>query len=178
MITNIVTFDELRKEVSNMTRMLQLVPRRQRFLPFVPDIDIFDRFFDFELPTLFGEEEMVVPHFDISETEKEYVISGEIPGIDIKNLNVTLTDGIMTIKGEKKKETEEKDENYHRIERHYGSFERSFRVPDTVKTDELDANYKDGVLKLTLPKAEVSEVKKIEVKEKKAGKKKIKTKKA
>jgi len=161
-----------------MTRMLQLVPRRQRFLPFVPDIDIFDRFFDFELPTLFGEEEMVVPHFDISETEKEYVISGEIPGIDIKNLNVTLTDGIMTIKGEKKKETEEKDENYHRIERHYGSFERSFRVPDTVKTDELDANYKDGVLKLTLPKAEVSEVKKIEVKEKKARKKKIKTKKA
>ena len=161
-----------------MTRMLQLVPRRQRFLPFVPEIDIFDRFFDFELPTLFGEEEMVVPHFDISETEKEYVISGEIPGIDVKDLNVTLTDGIITIKGEKKKETEEKEENYHRIERHYGSFERSFRVPDTVKTDELDANYKDGVLKLTLPKAEVSEGKKIEVKEKKAGKKKIKTKKA
>jgi HSP20 family protein len=161
-----------------MTTMLQLVPRRQRFLPFVPDIDIFDRFFDFELPTLFGEEEMAVPHFDISETEKEYVISGEIPGIDVKDFNVTFTDGIITIKGEKKKETEEKEENYHRIERHFGSFERSFRVPDKVKTDELDANYKDGVLKLTLPKAEVSEVKKIEVKEKKAGKKKIKTKKA
>jgi len=162
-----------------MTRMLQLVPSRQRFMPFVPEIDIFDRFFNsFELPALFGGEEMVIPDFDISETEKEYAISGEIPGIDVKDLNVTLTDGIITIKGEKKKETEEKDENYHRIERHYGSFERSFRVPDTVKTDELDANYKDGVLKLTLPKAEVSEVKKIEVKEKKARKKKIKTKKA
>jgi HSP20 family protein len=162
-----------------MTRMLQLVPRRQRFLPFVPEIDIFDRFFNsFELPTLFEGEEMVVPNFDISETEKEYVISGEIPGIDVKDLNVTLTDGIITIKGEKKKETEEKEENYHRIERHYGSFERSFRVPDKVKIDKLDANYKDGVLKLTLPKAEVSEVKKIEVKEKKAGKKNIKTKKA
>jgi len=162
-----------------MTKMLQLILRRQRFLPVVPEIDIFDRFFNsFELPTLFKGEEMVVPHFDISETEKEYVISGEIPGIDVKDLNVTLTDGIITIKGEKKKETEEKDKNYQRIERHYGSFERSFRVPDTVKTDELDANYKDGVLKLTLPKAEVSEVKKIEVKEKKAGKKKIKTKKA
>ena len=162
-----------------MTRMLQLVPRRRMFLPFVPEIDIFDRFFNgLELPTLFGGEEMVVPHFDISETEKEYVISGEIPGIDVKDLNVTLTDGIITIKGEKKKETEDKEENYHRIERHYGSFERSFRVPDKVNTDELDANYKDGVLKLTLPKAEVSEVKKIEVKEKKAGKKKIKTKKA
>jgi len=178
MITISIKMDEVRKEVSNMTRMLQIVPRRQRYLPIIPDIDIFDRFFDFDLPTLFGEEEMVVPHFDISETEKEYMISGEIPGIDVKDLNVTLTDGIITIKGEKKKETEEKEENYHRIERHYGSFERSFRVPDKVKTDKLDANYKDGVLKLTLPKAEISEVKKIEVKEKKAGKKKIKTKKA
>jgi HSP20 family protein len=178
MITIIIKIDEVRKEVSNMTRMLQLVPRRRRYLPIVPDIDIFDRFFDFDLPTLFDKEEMVVPHFDISETEKDYVISGEIPGIDVKDLNVTLIDGIITIKGEKKKETEEKEENYHRIERHYGSFERSFRVPDKVKTDKLDANYKDGVLKLTLPKAEISEVKKIEVKEKKAGKKKIKTKKA
>ena len=162
-----------------MTRMLQLIPRRQSFLSLVPEIDIFDRFFNsLELPTLFRGEEMVVPNFDISETEKEYVISGEIPGIDVKDLNVTLTDGIITIKGEKKKETEEKEETYHCIERHYGSFERSFRVPDKVKTDKLDANYKDGVLKLTLPKAEISEVKKIEVKEKKAGKKKIKTKKA
>ena len=161
-----------------MTRMLQLMPRRRRFLPFVPEIDIFDRFFDFELPTLFNGEELVIPHFDISETEKEYVISGEIPGIDAKDLNVTLTDGIITIKGEKKKETEDTEENYHRIERHYGSFERSFRVPDKVKTEKLDANYKDGVLKLTLPKAEASEVKKIEVKEKKERKRKIKTKKA
>jgi len=92
-----------------MTRMLQLVPRRQRFLPFTPEIDIFNRFFNnFELPGLFEGEEMVVPHFDISETEKEYLISGEIPGIDVKDVNVTLTDGIITIKGEKKKETEEK----------------------------------------------------------------------
>ena len=161
-----------------MTRMLQLIPSRRRFLPFVPDIDIFDRFFDFDIPTLFNGEELVIPHFDISETEKEYVISGEIPGIDVKDLNVTLTDGIITIKGEKKKETEDNEENYHRIERHYGSFERSFRVPDKVKTEKLDAQYKDGVLKLTLPKAEASEVKKIEVKEKKAEKRKIKTKKA
>ena len=59
-----------------MTTMLQLVPRRQRFLPFVPEIDIFDRFFDLDLPTLFEGEEMINPHFDISETEKGYVISG------------------------------------------------------------------------------------------------------
>lgn len=105
------------------------------------------------------------------------MIAGEIPGIDVKDLKVTLTDGIVTIKGEKKKEQEEKEENYHRVERHYGSFERSFRLPDGIKTKELDAQYKDGILKLTLPKAEVSEVKKIEVKEKKSGRK-VKTKKA
>jgi len=161
-----------------MTRMFQLIPRRESFLPLVPQIDIFDQFFNsLELPTLFGEESMVVPDFDISETEKEYVIAGEIPGIDVKDLKVTLTDGIVTIKGEKKKEQEEKEENYHRVERHYGSFERSFRLPDGIKTKELDAQYKDGILKLTLPKAEVSEVKKIEVKEKKSGRK-VKTKKA
>ena len=150
-----------------MTRMFQLIPRRESFLPLVPQIDIFDQFFNsLELPTLFGEESMVVPDFDISETEKEYMIAGEIPGIDVKDLKVTLTDGIVTIKGEKKKEQEEKEENYHRVERHYGSFERSFRLPDGIKTKELDAQYKDSILKLTLPKAEVSEVKKIEVKEK------------
>jgi len=161
-----------------MTRMFQLIPRRESFLPLVPQIDIFDQFFNsLELPTLFGEESMVVPDFDISETEKEYMIAGEIPGIDVKDLKVTLTDGIVTIKGEKKKEQEEKEENYHRVERHYGSFERSFRLPDGIKTKELDAQYKDGILKLTLPKAEVSEVKKIEVKEKKSGRK-VKTKKA
>lgn len=108
---------------------------------------------------------MLVPAFDISETEKEYMISGEIPGINSKDLDITLLDDILTIKGEKKQENEEKEENYHRVERHYGSFQRSFRIPEKVKTDELDATYKDGILKLSLPKAEASEVKKIEVKE-------------
>lgn len=155
-----------------MTRMLQLVPRRESFLSLIPELDIFDRFFnDLELPDIFGEERGLVPAFDISETENEYVITGEIPGIDAKDLDVTLTDGCLTIKGEKKQEDEEKNENYHRVERHYGSFQRSFRIPDKVKTDELDATYKDGILRLSLPKAEESKVKKIEVKEKKTGKK-------
>lgn len=155
-----------------MTRMLQLVPRREGFLSLIPELDIFDRFFnDLELPDVFGEERVLVPAFDISETEKEYVITGEIPGVYPKDLDLTLTDGCLTIKGEKKQEDEEKNENYHRVERHYGSFQRSFRIPDKVKTDELDATYKDGILKITLPKAETREVKKIEVKEKKAEKK-------
>ena len=168
----------MRKEVLDMTRMLQLVPRTRNFLSLIPEMDMFDRFFnDLALPGFSGEERVVVPAFDVSETEKEYVISGEIPGMDAKDIDISLSDRRLTVKGEKKEEKEEKNENYHRVERHYGSFERSFRIPERVKTDELDATYKDGILKLTLPKAEVSEVKKIEVKEKKTGKK-VKTKKA
>lgn len=155
-----------------MTRTYELVPRTHRVMSLVPRWNMFDLFFDdFGLTDLFNDKEVLMPAIDISETEKEYVITGEIPGVDAKDLDVTLTDGILTIKGEKKHENEEKDENYHRIERHYGSFERSFRIPEKVKTDKLDATYKDGIFKLSLPKAEVVEAKKIEVKENKAKKK-------
>jgi HSP20 family protein len=161
-----------------MTSMLQVVPRRSNWLSLMPEFDLFDRMFDdWAIPSLWSEERVVVPAFDISETEKEYVISGEIPGIEPKDLEVTLTDGILTVKGEKKQESEEKEENYHRIERHYGSFQRSFRLPENIKREKLDASYRDGVLKLTLPKSEESEVKKIEVKEKKSSRK-VKAKKA
>ena len=155
-----------------MTRMLQLVPSRRGYLSLIPELDLFDRFFDdLPLPSLFSEGKVLSPAFDISETEKEYVITGEIPGIDVKELDVTLLDGILTVKGEKKQEKEEKDEDYHQVERHYGSFERSFRIPEKVKADELEATYKDGIMKIFLPKSEASEVKKIEVKEKKTRKK-------
>jgi HSP20 family protein len=141
------------------------------------EIDLFDRMFsDWSVPSVWTDESVVVPAFDVSETEKEYVISGELPGIDPKDLEVTFTDGILSIKGEKKQESEEKNEDYHRIERHYGSFQRSFRVPENVDREKLDANYKDGILRLTLPKTEQNEVKKIEVKEKKKSSKKAKTK--
>ena len=158
-----------------MTRLYELIPTAERFMPLLPEMDLFGQFFDdFRLPSLFREEEVVMPHFDISETEKEYVITGEIPGMDVKDLDVTLLDGCLTVKGAKKQEKEDKDNNYHRIERHYGSFQRGFRISDKVKTDEIEATYKDGILKLTLPKAEVSGVKKIEVKVNKS-RKKIKT---
>jgi len=155
-----------------MTRTYELIPRADGFMSLIPRMDMFDLFFnDVGLTDFFNKEDTLMPAIDISETEKEYVVTGEIPGVDAKNLDVTLTDGILTIKGEKKQENEEKEENYHRIERHYGSFERSFRIPEKVKTDKLNATYKDGVFKLSLPKAEVVEAKKIEVKENKAKKK-------
>ena len=155
-----------------MTRTYELTPRADGFMSLLPRWNMFDLFFnDVGLTDLFNKEDILMPVIDISETEKEYVITSEIPGVDAKDLDVTLTDGILTIKGEKKQENEENEENYHRIERHYGSFERSFRIPEKVKTDKLDATYKDGVFKLSLPKAEVVEAKKIEVKENKAKKK-------
>ena len=144
-----------------MTRMLDLIPRT---FPFVPARGFFDRFFeDWDYPALLDKEKTWVPAFDISENEKEYIVKAELPGIDAKDLDITLSEGILTVKGEKKQEKEDKGENYHRIERSYGSFQRSFYIPEKVQTDKVDANYKDGILKLTLKKDKKSEAKKITV---------------
>jgi HSP20 family protein len=166
-----IKFSIEQKEVRTMTRLLRLIPRQERFLSVVPEFDVLDRFFgDPELPALFGREGELAPAFDIAETDKEYTITGEIPGIEAKDLKVTLTDGVLNITGEKKKEEKEKGEHYHRIEREYGSFHRGFRFPEHVTSDNVKANYKDGVLKVTLPKTEVK-TKKIEVKEQKTSEK-------
>lgn len=142
-----------------MTRMLSLIPRTGEFKTFLPVTSVFDRFFDD-----FAYKNEVMPAFDIFETEKEYLITAEIPGIDVKDIDITLSDGILTIKGEKKKEEESKERNYHCIERHYGSFERRFKIPETVKTDKLDAKYNGGILKLSLPKSGKAKARQIEVK--------------
>jgi HSP20 family protein len=149
------------KEVSNMASLLNLIPKRNNFLT----TDLFDRFLTDAYPlSVFNEKNEWAPAFDIKENEKEYVVIAELPGIDTKDLDVTFSDGILTVKGEKREDHEEKRGDYHSIERRYGSFQRSFRLPGKVKTDNIDANYKDGILRLTLPKAEASEIKKIEVK--------------
>lgn len=132
-----------------MTRMLDLIPRTGELMSLFPSTSVFDRFFND-----FGYKDEAMTAFDVSETEKEYLITAEIPGIDVKDLDITLSNGILTIKGEKKKEEETKERNYHYIERQYGSFERRFKIPETVKTDKLDATYNNGILKLSLPKSE------------------------
>jgi len=143
--------------------MFNLIPRTTDSI--FPRRWIFDSLFndDLMLP-FFDEEKTWIPAFDVSENEKDYVISAELPGIDVKDLDVNLSDGILTVKGEKKQEKEDQNENYHRVERYYGSFQRSFRIPAEIITDKIDAQYKDGILKLILPKAEVNPPKKIEVK--------------
>ncbi len=93
-----------------------------------------------------------VPAVDIADTEKAYEIAAELPGLDEKNVEVKFSDGMLTIKGEKKEEKKEKKKDYHLSERRYGSFQRSFTVPDGVDADKIDATFKDGVLTVTLPK--------------------------
>ena len=105
-----------------------------------------------------------LPSVDVSETDDKLQIKAELPGVDAKDVKVSISGDILTIKGEKKKEEEKKDEHYHSSERFYGSFERSFRLPANIKTDEVDATYKKGVLQLVLQKTEDSKKKEIEIK--------------
>jgi HSP20 family protein len=115
-----------------------------------------------------GKETMIVadwtPTVDISETDGEYQIKAEIPDVRKEDVKVTLEDGVLTIQGERKQEKEEKGKKYHRIERSYGSFVRSFSLPDVIDEEKVKAEFKDGVLNLHLPKSEKAKPKAIEVK--------------
>jgi HSP20 family protein len=104
-----------------------------------------------------------VPSLDVSETKDKVVVKAEVPGIDPKAIDISLSSDILTLKGEKKKEREEKDENYHLIERSYGSFSRSVRLPAEVQEDKVKASYKDGVLTITLPKTEKAKERAIKI---------------
>ncbi len=106
------------------------------------------------------------PAVDVAESEKAFEITAELPGMDEKNIEVKVADGRLTIKGEKQEEKEEKKKDYYLHERHFGSFQRSFEVPDSVDPDKIEANFKKGVLTVTLPKKPEAQkaAKKIEVK--------------
>jgi len=104
------------------------------------------------------------PAVDISEDGDNFYLEIELPGMDKDSVKVQYEEGLLTISGEKKTEREEKDVNYHRVERNYGKFERSFRVPSRILGDKVDANFSNGVLKVTLPKAEEVKPKQIDVK--------------
>ena len=99
-----------------------------------------------------GSTWTAVPAVDIAETDKAYEITAELAGMDEKNIEVKFADGVLTIRGEKKDEKEEKKKDYYLSERRYGSFQRSFAVPDGVDTDKIEAHFKNGVLTVTLPK--------------------------
>ena len=105
------------------------------------------------------------PAVDIFETEGEIVVKAELPGMERKDITLNLEKNVLTLKGERRFEKETKDENYHRIERSYGGFSRAFSIPATVDEEKIRADYKDGVLKIALPKKEQAKPKQIRIAE-------------
>jgi HSP20 family protein len=105
-----------------------------------------------------------IPSVDVSETADKVTVKAEIPGIDSKDIDISISGDLLTIKGEKKTEHEEKEENYHLVERSCGSFSRSLRLPVGVVADKIEASYKQGVLTIVCPKKEEVKAKAIEIK--------------
>ena len=103
------------------------------------------------------------PAVDVYEDEQAIIVKMEVPGIEMKDLDVRLENNMLTVEGERKFEKEEKEENFHRIERRYGSFTRSFTVPNTIEPESISADCENGVLKIRLPKKAEAKPKQIKV---------------
>lgn len=137
---------------------------------------LFDRFSPFGMPsmrrmfdlapTVESNVSFNVPAVDVTEDDKAYKIAAELPGLEEKDIDVTVTDGVLTLKGEKRQEKEEKNKNWYLSERAYGSFQRSFELPQGVDRDKIAAEFAKGVLTVTLPKSAEAQKqqKKIDVK--------------
>jgi HSP20 family protein len=106
----------------------------------------------------------LLPNIDVTETDKQIEITAELPGLEEKDVQVNVADNVLTIRGEKKAEKEEKDKTYRLVERSYGSFVRSLELPEGVNADAIKASIEKGVLKVTVPKPAPAQVKKIDVK--------------
>ena len=104
------------------------------------------------------------PALDVAETDTSVIVKADLPGLEAKDLDVSIRGDLLTIKGEKKEEKEEKTKSFHRVERRYGSFERSVRLPATVKADQVNASFKNGVLRIELPKTEDAKQKAVHIK--------------
>lgn len=129
---------------------------------------LMDRFFDepfFAAPQLWSQRSETFPlPLDVIEEEGQYIVRASMPGVDPDQVEITLTDNVLTIKGETKAESEKTEANYHVRERHYGSFMRHVTLPATVESEKVEAVHENGVLTLRLPKSEAVKPKKIAVK--------------
>jgi HSP20 family protein len=144
---------------------LELMPWRRSggIRPFWREKDDFwNRFFG-EMP-LEGRTWNWEPAVDISETDGQVQVRAELPGLEAKDIDVDVSGDILTLRGEKKMEEEKKEERYYCRERYRGSFQRSFQLPSGVESDKVNAEFKNGVLTINLPKSEKSKQKKIEIK--------------
>ena len=137
-------------------------PEARGFHPLASFRQEVDRLFDSFFPDFWsstsarpGRSQLAMPaapRVDVSETEKAYVVTAELPGLDERDVQVELRDGMLTIQGEKKAEKEEKTKEYHLTERSYGAFRRAFQLPDSVDVDKIDAAFTKGVLTINLAK--------------------------
>jgi HSP20 family protein len=125
---------------------------------------LWDDYFGSGRRGLQGLQPEFAPAVDVKETDTQIVVKAEVPGMDPKDINISVTGEVLTIKGEKKSEREEKEENYHLVERSYGSFSRSLALPAAVDLDKIEAKYDKGVLTVTCPKKEEVKPKAIEIK--------------
>lgn len=118
-------------------------------------------------PRLQGALGIAYPAVDAAESEKDYRITAELPGMSEKDVEVTLAGGMLTVRGEKKEEKEERKQDYHMSERRYGSFSRAFRLPEDADPERIEATLKDGVLTVIVPKAEQAQAarRKIEIRQ-------------
>ncbi|HZS05174.1 MAG TPA: Hsp20/alpha crystallin family protein [Blastocatellia bacterium] len=138
---------------------MNLTVRRDPMGEFKSLQEDFNRIFNTALPRFFGNEEGLlrgnwVPSVDIHEGENEIVLEADLPGLKPGDFEVSVENYVLTLKGERRFEKQSEGDNYHRVERSYGSFTRSFTLPSTVNVDNVHAEFKDGVLRLTLPKRE------------------------
>ncbi len=122
--------------------------------------DILDEFFN---ESLNYKKDSFMPSVDISETEKSFEVSVALPGMNKDDINVDLENGRLTVSGERKFENEENGKNFHRVESSFGSFSRSFQLPDTIDEDSIVAKYEDGVLNITIDKSEEKVKKQIKI---------------
>jgi HSP20 family protein len=125
---------------------------------------VFDNFFGLDRKRTELERFDWTPRVNVVEHEDRFEITAEIPGMNKEDVQIELHDNLMTIKGEKQYEKEEKESNYHICERSYGTFQRSFALPQNVKDDNIEAEYNNGVLTVNLPKKEPAKPKEIKVK--------------
>ncbi len=138
-----------------------------RWKPATDVLNGFDGMFDRYLRGGIFDESVTsawLPAVDILERENEYTVNIELPGVNKDDVKITVENNVMTVRGEKKMEKESDEKNVHRTERTYGSFQRSFTLPTHVKSDKIEASYNNGILTVTLPKAEEAKPKEIEVK--------------
>jgi HSP20 family protein len=144
--------------------------KRDEWDPFKDLIDLqkeINRLFETSfsrLPQRFVSEESFAPAIDLYEDENEYVVEAELPGLKQDEIKVSVEDDILSISGEKKREKEVKEENLYRSERFYGKFERQIVLPQNADRENIKASYKDGVLKVIIPKKEEAKPKKVDIK--------------